>query len=220
MANIKNKVAAIDFGRFFWRTIRVYQLRSYRFWPIDYPCLSFRLSVRVHWGHGLRAFGPCVSVLKLICYGLGLRQRSFTFPPRSLAPSTNLTCACFLCAAAQPTCRKFLNVSIADPESPSPVELGQVATVVRTAIAANHVKNAACFPADGEVGMMKGGGLNTTGYSEETSTSQAALMVGFGAVALLSRSTPALGARTQHHLPHALVSYARSHSPSPPDVWP
>ena len=40
----------------------------------------------------LRTVGPCLSVLKLSCYGLGLRQRSFSLA-RSLR-STNLTWAC------------------------------------------------------------------------------------------------------------------------------
>ena len=76
--------------------------------------------------------------------------------------------ACLLCAAVQPQCKTFLDISLADPGSPSPVELGQVAAVVRTAIAAQHVKNADAFPAqrDGVIGMMKGGGLKTVGYSK------------------------------------------------------
>ena len=126
---------------------------------------------------------------------------------------------CFMCAAAEPTCRSFLNVSIADLESPSPVELRQVAAVVRAAFAANHVKNAACFPTDGEVGMMKGGGRNTVGYSQATSTFTGCLDGGFRRRCAVPRSTLALGARAQRHLPHALVSYARPHSPSPPEVY-
>ena len=114
--------------------------------------------------------------------------------------------ACLLCAAAEPTCDNFLNVSIADPESPSLVELGELAIAVGNAIAANHVTNAACFPPDGEVGMMKGGGLFTVGHSQATSTFSSCLDGGFRHRCAVPRSTLALSARAQHYLLHALVS--------------
>jgi hypothetical protein len=88
--------------------------------------------------------------------------------PQPKSDSHAMSCVFSVCAAAKATCSKFLNVAIADPGSPSPVELGQVLTVVRTAIAEQHVKNADAFPAqsEGVVGMMKGGGLKTVGYSK------------------------------------------------------
>ena len=54
------------------------------------------------------------------------------------------------------------------------MELGQVAVVVRAAIAAQHEKNADAFPAqsDGVFGMMKGGGLKTVGYSKDGHANQ------------------------------------------------
>jgi hypothetical protein len=113
--------------------------------------------------------------------------------------------ACLLCAAAEPTCGRFLNVSIADPEAPSPVELGELAIAVGNAITAIH---AACFPGDSEVGMMKGGGLDSVGYSQETSTFASCLDGGFRHRCAVPRSTLALSAHAQHHLPRALVSSA------------
>ena len=83
--------------------------------------------------------------------------------------------ACFLCAAlaAEPTC-KFLNVSLANHGSPSPVELGLLAAVVGNAIAAHQKSAAAAFPVerDGLFGMMKGGALKTVGYSKDGHANQ------------------------------------------------
>ena len=79
-----------------------------------------------------------------------------------------------LCAAALPACGSFLDVVVADPASPSTAELAQVAATVAAAIAAQHAKNSAAFTAesDGEVGMMKGGGLQTVGYSKHGHANQ------------------------------------------------